>query len=669
MRTPLFAVVCVVALAPLASAQIIDENTAPDHDRHTVRHTAPHPASLDPERFFTNRETSINLPLPDEQDAFFFVVYGDRTGGPAAGINVLKDAVHDTNLLEPDLVMTVGDLVNGYNQTDEWMAQMTEFKGVMDQLLCPWFPVAGNHDVYWRGPGKPKNEHDADYEMHFGPLWYAFEHKNCWFIALYSDEGNPETGEKNFNKPDCQVMSDEQFDWLAETLERAKGADHVFLFLHHPRWLGGNYGDDWERVHKLLVDAGNVSAVFAGHIHRMRYDPRDGIEYVTLATVGGGQSHTVPDAGWLHQFHIVTVRKDQLALSSLPVGKVMDVRELTGDLADEAAKLAATMPTIDAPVELDANGGADTTVSVTIRNTTSHDAEYFVAPDSDDSRWSFLPDHTHTILAAGETRVVSFRVKRMANSLDDAIRPLSLVVDAEVLMPGHRYALPTRWVEAPIHFLAPPEPTTEADLALALDGETTFASIPSADIDLPDGPFTLECWFRADKYSPRTGLIAKTESSEYGLFVSNARPEFSVHLNNAYATAATKEPILQTDHWTHIAGVYDTKEVRLYVDGHLVARAPASGKRTRNALPLILGADVDGNGNPVSFFDGQIDAVRLSTTARYSGDAFTPARAWAPDAATLILHDMDRSIGPWILGPTASTARLAKGATLEPVAP
>ena len=77
----------------------------------------------------------------------------------------------------------------------------------MNGLLCPWFPVAGNHDIYWRGPDRPAEEHEQRYEQHFGPLWYAFDHKGCRFIVLYSDEGIPETGERNFSKPDCQVMS------------------------------------------------------------------------------------------------------------------------------------------------------------------------------------------------------------------------------------------------------------------------------------------------------------------------------------------------------------------------------------------------------------------------------------------------------------------------------
>jgi hypothetical protein len=62
-------------------------------------------------RFVTNRPNPRLLPLPKEEGVFAFVVYGDRTSGVPAGLKILEQAVADTNLLAPDLVMTVGDLV------------------------------------------------------------------------------------------------------------------------------------------------------------------------------------------------------------------------------------------------------------------------------------------------------------------------------------------------------------------------------------------------------------------------------------------------------------------------------------------------------------------------------------------------------------------------------
>ena len=319
--SPFLSIFVLILLKPLSAVEAEpaeSPNSSVQIQTHPHYHPHPHPTTHDAARFVTSRANAMQLPLPEETDAFTFAVFGDRTGGPAEGIEILKKAVADTNLFEPDLVMTVGDLIQGYNDKSAWIPQMQEYKSVMGKLLCPWFPVAGNHDVYFRGQDRPKRHHEANFEMHFGPLWYAFEHKGSWFITLFSDEGNPETGEKSFNEPELQRMSPEQFEWLKSVLQKAKTSDHVFLFLHHPRWLGRNYGDDWEKVHQALVDAGNVRAVFAGHIHRMRYDgPRDGIEYVTLATVGGGQSGLSENAGFLHHYNLVTVRKQQIAMACM----------------------------------------------------------------------------------------------------------------------------------------------------------------------------------------------------------------------------------------------------------------------------------------------------------------------------------------------------------------
>jgi len=616
------------------------------------------PVAEDPARFDTSRTSPVRLPLPEEQDSFTFVVFGDRTGGPAEGIEVLKEAVRNVNLIEPDLVINVGDMVQGYNTTQEWLPQMREFRSVMKGLLCPWFPVPGNHDIYWRGPNRPSRENEANYEQHFGPLWYAFEHKDCWFIVLYSDEGNPETGEKNFSKPACQRMSPAQYEWLKSTLGKARGARHVFLFLHHPRWLGGGYGKDWERVHWLLSQAGNVSIVFGGHIHRMRYDgPHDGIEYVTLATTGGAQSGLAPRAGFLHHYHHVHVRGDRIALASVPVGEAMDVRSITGQVSDDAAKLASLKPRFEGLPRIDTTGRIDRPVTVSITNPAQHPLEVDLAIDSEDARWLGSPDQYRAVINAGESETFRFEIDRLCEDLglDGGFRDAALVTRLNYLGEKISVPIPESRSVIPLRFELPAPPVPATEVALRLDGDDCLA-IPNVFLDLPDGPFTLECWFNADSYEERTGLLAKTESSEFGFFVNRGLPEFSVFLGEAYVTAAAGQPILETGRWQHIAGVYDGTAVRLYVDGQLVGAAVASGARRKNSLPLLVGADVDRYGRATSHFTGQIDAVRLSAGAHYSGTSFTPQRRTAANEGTVLLLNMDGTVGPWIHDASSSSA-------------
>ena len=130
--------------------------------------------------------------------------------------------------------------------------------------------------------------------------------------------------------------------------------------------------------------------------------------------------------------------------------------------------------------------------------------------------------------------------------------------------------------------------------------------------------------------------------------MDDGRAWFIIHLGGRYVEAMMPEgTTLEPRQWHHLAGVFDGRSVRLYVDGREVASLPGSGERTKNAFPLFIGADPDKNGKPIDHLHGRIDEVRLSSIARYTG-TFEPSRHTTADEHTLLLFHLDREIGPLI---------------------
>lgn len=620
-----------------------------------------------PGKIFTTRTNPKALPLPKEEGVFHFAIYGDRTGGDPAGLKFLRQAVDDTNLMDPDLVMTVGDLIQGYNRPEEWMQQMREFKGIMSGLNMNWFPVAGNHDIYWdfRDRNRPNIHHEANFEKHFGPLWYAFEHKECGFVVLYSDEGDYETGRKGFRDPTLQNVSDKQMLFLDKAIEKLSDCKQVFVFMHHPRWLGGGYqGSNWPKVHKKLAAAGNVKAVFGGHIHHMTYKgPVDGIEYYTLATTGGHLAMDSSELGFLHHFNMVTVRENSFTVATLPVGSVIDPKTFKADFLDDVEVVRGMRPTRSGDrLGLDLNGGVSGAYEVSINNPGKSPIEVTLAPTLA-GNWQALPDHQHVVVPPGKTTGMKFHFHKAAaagveSGWSDFKLP-TLKMNVDYLHSSARVRLAE--VSVPVEMnLALPRDSFEKDLnrCLALRGvqsrgrrrqtRTTNDSvrIEPGEIDLPQGPFTIEAWVYPTDTDGSRGIIAKTQSSEYALFLHEGRAQFDIHIDGDYISPASDDSV-PLNKWSHVAGVFDGKEARLYINGKKIKSLPAVGPRTVNRLPLFIGADPDRSGNPTREFAGRIDEVRVSQGVRYTDD-FEAQSRFKSDGDTLLLLHLDQAFGPFL---------------------
>ena len=101
------------------------------------------------------------------------------------------------------------------------------------------------------------------------------------------------------------------------------------------------------------------------------------------------------------------------------------------------------------------------------------------------------------------------------------------------------------------------------------------------------------------------------------------------------------------DVWTHVAYVYDGSQERIYASGVLVASQNSSGSIPNGDSLRItsLGAIFRDNSIQPSFI-GEMDSLRISSTARYFGNSILPHEGdFQFDADALLIFNFDEAPG------------------------
>ena len=159
--------------------------------------------------------------MNDPKD-FQFAIVSDRTGGPRAG--VFPRAVDKLNLLRPEFVITVGDLIQGgagNRNIEKLMGQWKEFNSFIQGFDMPFFYLPGNHDL--------GNEvADQIWDDMFGVRYYSLVYRDVLFLCL-NTQGGPGS------KP--AKLEDEQIKWALAELKKNKEVRWTLVFMHQPLWL------------------------------------------------------------------------------------------------------------------------------------------------------------------------------------------------------------------------------------------------------------------------------------------------------------------------------------------------------------------------------------------------------------------------------------------------
>src|SRR5690606_949933 len=102
------------------------------------------------------------------------------------------------------------------------------------------------------------------------------------------------------------------------------------------------------------------------------------------------------------------------------------------------------------------------------------------------------------------------------------------------------------------------------------------------------------------------------------------------------------------DTWHHVATVFDDGAMRLYVDGRLEGSGTLAGEI--DWMPASLRGHFAGRDGADArpdrgAFIGEIDEIRISRSARYTGATLTVPDHFVLDADTFALWDFDEGAG------------------------
>jgi 3',5'-cyclic AMP phosphodiesterase CpdA len=240
-----------------------------------------------------------HLRLNNDPSVFRFAIVTDRTGGARPG--VFERAVEQLNWLQPEFVVSVGDLIQGgSDDLDKINRQWQEFNGFIKRLEMPFFYVPGNHDI-------GNAVMDKRWRELFGRRYYHFTYKGVLFLLL-NTEDPPRKAAGKFGA--------EQLAYVQRVLAENRQARWTLVFLHKPVWTYAGVGQTgWLDIERLL--AGRRYTVFAGHKHRYERFVRQGQRYYMLATTGGGSKLRGAPQGEFDHLVWVTMKRDGPVLANL----------------------------------------------------------------------------------------------------------------------------------------------------------------------------------------------------------------------------------------------------------------------------------------------------------------------------------------------------------------
>ncbi|TLU61856.1 hypothetical protein FE810_13645 [Thalassotalea litorea] len=257
-----------------------------------------------------------------------FAIIGDLTGGERPG--VFSEAAHRLHQLQPDFVLSVGDLISGgTNDIEQLNREWQSFIRRLSVIDRPFYPTVGNHDIsnlvqrQW-------------YQREIGPRYYHIRQNDVLFLILDSEdyseqrfselerlrqkafviyEQSPQkfkdTAYAQAPEQKYGAISEAQRDYFIEAINANLDAKWVFLLMHKPAWQSDN-AHHFNEIERSLAKLNYT--VIAGHVHAYSHSERKGRDYIVMGTTGGA---IIEGAAGTAMDHILWVTIDESGVPEL----------------------------------------------------------------------------------------------------------------------------------------------------------------------------------------------------------------------------------------------------------------------------------------------------------------------------------------------------------------
>jgi len=278
-----------------------------------------------------------DAPVTDNSDEFSFVFMTDIHLKPELRApEGFQMAIDTVNVLQPDFVITGGDLIDDALKSTFGRADSlyTLYNKMAEGFTMPVYNTMGNHEIYGYGIKQGLDTDHPEYgekmfEKRIGNRYYSFDHKGWHFMILDGIEKREDDQGIYMGRVDEQ-----QLQWIKKDLEAVDPQTPIVLVTHIPLvsimpqitkgpLYGDNQGSLITNQQEVLAPFRfmNLKLVLQGHLHALEANNLMGrTHFITGGAVCGRWWKTPDDSPLQEGFIKIDVKGENFNWSYVDYG-------------------------------------------------------------------------------------------------------------------------------------------------------------------------------------------------------------------------------------------------------------------------------------------------------------------------------------------------------------